>query len=73
MALRQIAVSKKQGNSVERNKIKRQLRNIIDINKNLFKKHFNYIIMIRKDYNNLSFNEKVKELESLLRKEQNEK
>ncbi len=68
-----IAVSKKWGNAVTRNKIKRQLRNIIDLNKSLFKNNTDYIIMIKKDYNSLSFEEKVNELGNLLRKEDNEK
>jgi len=43
-----IAVSKKYGHAVDRNKIKRQVRSIIDNNRNLFKNDFNYIIMVRK-------------------------
>ena len=44
-----IAISKKYGKAVERNNIKRKVRNIIDNNRNLFQKGYNYIIMIRKD------------------------
>lgn len=43
-----ISVSKKIGNAVTRNRIKRQMKNIIDKNKNLFKKEKDYIIIIRK-------------------------
>lgn len=43
-----IAVSKKYGHAVDRNRIKRQVRAIIDNNRNLFKNGFNYIIMVRK-------------------------
>ena len=43
-----IAISKKVGKAHLRNKLKRQTRSIIDNNRNLFKKGFNYIIMIRK-------------------------
>lgn len=43
-----IAVGKKLGNAVVRNKLKRQYRNIIDNNRFLFKNNHNYIIMIRK-------------------------
>lgn len=43
-----IAVSKKFGKAVQRNKIKRQTRAIIDTNQKLFKNGYNYIIMIRK-------------------------
>lgn len=43
-----IAISKKVGNAVTRNKLKRQTRAIIDSHRNLFKNNHNYIIMIRK-------------------------
>ena len=43
-----IAISTKYGKAYERNKIKRQTRNIIDEYKNLFSNTKYYIIMIRK-------------------------
>ncbi len=52
-----IAISKKYGKAVERNHIKRIVRNIIDKNRNLFQKNYNYIIMVRKDCKNKTFNE----------------
>lgn len=52
-----ISVSKKIGNAVVRNKIKRQMRNIIDKYKNYYSNELDYIIIIRKDYNAKSFNE----------------
>jgi ribonuclease P protein component len=52
-----IAVGKKVGNAVIRNKIKRQVRNIIDINKYLFPNFHNYIIICKKEVTNLSFKE----------------
>lgn len=50
-----IAIGKKVGNAVTRNKLKRQVRYIIDNNKNMFSKGFNYIIMIRKSCANVKF------------------
>lgn len=52
-----ISVSKKVGNAVVRNKIKRQMRNLIDKYKNYYSKELDYIIIIRKDYNINSFSE----------------
>ena len=68
-----IAVSKKYGSAVERNKIKRQIRVLIDNNKKLFKNNYNYIIMIKKDYKNINFATKNAEFINLLRKVNNEK
>jgi len=50
-----ISVSKKIGNAVVRNKIKRQLRNIIDNYKNIYSKDKDYIIIVRRNYLNYSF------------------
>jgi len=69
-----IAVGKKVGNAVIRNKIKRQIRNIIDNNYKLFPNFHNYIIICKKEIINLSFKEKEFELIKLLNKgEKNEK
>lgn len=51
-----IAISKKVGNAVTRNKLKRQTRAIIDKHRNLFKNNNNYIIMIRKSCADTDFN-----------------
>lgn len=61
-----ISVSKKIGNAVTRNKIKRQVKNIIDKNENLFKKNQDYIIIIRKAFLGLNFQEKEKCLVDLI-------
>lgn len=64
-----IAVGKKVGNAVVRNKYKRQIRNIVDNNKFLFKNSFNYIIMIKKECNKIPYGLLEKNLVDLLRKE----
>ena len=43
-----ISVGKKIGNAVERNYFKRVIRNICDINKNIYSKNKDYIIIMRK-------------------------
>ena len=68
-----IAVGKKLGNAVVRNKFKRQFRNIVDNNKFLFKNNHNYIIMIKREANNASFSDLEKDLINTLRKEIHEK
>ncbi len=68
-----IAVSKKIANAVYRNKYKRQIRNIVDNNKNSFKNNRKYIIMIKASGIKLSFAEKEIKLMELINKENNEK
>lgn len=62
-----ISVSKKIGNAVVRNKIKRQMKNIIDKNKNLFKKEIDYIIIIRRGILDCNFHEIEDSLINLLK------
>ncbi len=62
-----LAVSKKCGKAVERNKIKRQLRMIIQDNKKLFKNGVNYIIMVKKDIIKLSYQEKEEDLIKMMK------
>ncbi len=64
-----IAVSKKLGNAVIRNKIKRRIRNIIDNNKFLFKKNKNYIIMIKRSVASFDYNILNEKLIELIKKE----
>ena len=63
-----LAVSKKIGIAVKRNKIKRQLRTLIDKHKNMFSKHYNYIIMVRGGIRDLTYQEMEIQLVQLLEK-----
>lgn len=63
-----IAVGKKIGNAVVRNKFKRQIRNIVDKHKFLFKNYYNYIIMIKKDCVDVPYNLLEENLVDLLTK-----
>ena len=57
-----VSVGKKVCNAVNRNKLKRQVRNILDYHKNLYSKSKDYIIIVRKS----SLNEKYSILEENL-------
>lgn len=63
-----IAVGKKVGNAVTRNKVKRQIRNIIDNNYKLFPNSRNYIIICKKEILNISFKQMESELIKLINK-----
>ena len=62
-----LSVGKKIGNAVIRNKVKRQLKNIIDKNKNLFKNSTDYIIIVRREILDCNFNEMETQLLNLLK------
>lgn len=64
-----ISVSKKLGNAVFRNKYKRKLRSIIDNYKKNYINHKDYIIILRKEAINKSFQELEKEFFALLNKD----
>ena len=70
-----ISIPKKTGTAVVRNKIKRQIKNIIDTNKIHIQNNYNYVIIIRKEILELTYIEKEKELITLFKKigENNEK
>ena len=63
-----IAVSKKFGSAVERNKVKRQLRSLIDHYKNMFPNGKNYIIMIRKGVKDATYSIMEQDFFQLLKK-----
>ena len=63
-----ITLTKKIGNAVTRNKLKRQIKSIIDNNKYIYQNNKNYIIIIKKEALNVSYQEKEKNLISLFEK-----
>ncbi len=63
-----IAVGKKVGNAVTRNKYKRKIRAIVDFNKLLFPKNYNYIIIVRKECLELSHQDLNDNLVELIEK-----
>ncbi len=67
-----LAVGTKVGNAVTRNKIKRQMRNIIDKNKDTFPNYHNYVVICKKEILNLTFNEMELNLLDLLKEKTNE-
>ena len=66
-----IAVGKKIGNAVMRNKMKRIFRNLVDNNRLLFKNYHNYIIMIKKEAINTSYQTLDEAMKKILKKEEN--
>ena len=63
-----ICVSKKIGNAVTRNKIKRQVKDIIDKSNFIFKNNNDYVIILRKEINTLNYNEIKENLTNLISK-----
>lgn len=61
-----LAISKKVGNAVNRNYLKRQIRAIVDKNKHIFSNSCDYIIMIKKECNNASFQQLEENLIKLI-------
>ena len=62
-----LAISKKVGTAVERNKLKRQTRAIVDELKQNFKNDCDYIIMIKKGCKNKPYKEMKSALENLIK------
>ena len=61
-----ITVPKKTGTAVIRNKIKRRVKNIIDNNKNIVQKNYDYVIIVKKGIIDLTYQEMEKELLKLI-------
>ena len=61
-----ITVPKKTGTAVIRNKIKRRVKNIIDNNKNIVQKGYDYVIIVKKGIVDLTYQDMEKELLKLL-------
>lgn len=68
-----IAVPKKIAGAVTRNKIKRQIKEIIRTNKEFFLYNNEYIIIVKKNILELSFSEMQSSLEELFRQFNKEK
>lgn len=62
-----IAVKKSYGTAVDRNKIKRQIRFLVDNYKKEFKNSVKYIIMIKNTCKNVSFQEMETSFASLIK------
>ena len=62
-----IAVSKKYGTAVERNRIKRQTRMILENNKNLFKNGYDYIIIVKKNAKNIKYRELEEDILNIIK------
>lgn len=68
-----ISVGTKIGNAVTRNKLKRQVRNIIDEDKKYYSNGIDYIIMVRKTCLSISYQEMKESLLKLLAQLENKK
>ena len=62
-----IAISNKVGKDVERNRLKRQVRAIIDELKDSFPNHRDYIIMIKRSCKEETFSQMKEDLERLIK------
>lgn len=61
-----VCVSKKLGNAVVRNKNKRQVKDIIDKSNLVFSSKYDYVIILRKEINKYTFDDKRKYLLEIL-------
>ena len=63
-----IAVGKKVGNAVTRNKLKRQFRMLLTTNKNLFSNNKDYIIIVKRSVLMSTYNDLDIELKKIMEK-----
>ena len=63
-----ICVSKKIGNAVNRNKVKRQLKDILDKSNLIFKTNTDYVIIVSKEINKINYKEKEENIIKLISK-----
>ena len=63
-----ISIPTKIGNATIRNKLKRQVKNIIDNNKNYIQSSYNYVIILRKSLLEVDYRSKERELINLFKK-----
>lgn len=70
-----ISIPTKTGKAVVRNKIKRQIKNIIDNNKKYIQNTYDYVIIVKKSILELKFKQREEKLIYLMKKigENNEK
>ncbi len=66
-----ITISTKSGNAVVRNKLKRQVKSILDEYKNQFANNFDYVIMIRMKSVNKEYSKLEDKLISLIANKEN--
>lgn len=62
-----IAVSKKSGHAVDRNRIKRVTRMILETNKNMFKNSFDYIIIVKRNANDIEYHALEEDILSIIK------
>ena len=62
-----IAVSKKNGHAVDRNRIKRVTRMILETNKNMFKNGYDYIIIVKRNANDMDYQALEKDILSIIK------
>ena len=75
-AMFRITLTKKIGNAVIRNKLKRQTKSIIDNNKNIYQNNKNYIIIVKKEALNSNYQKMEQSIVSLfniIKEKDNEK